>query len=179
MTLINKQCLFSLKNIIILLVSFICLPSQANTNKAKSVQDTYVQVVNKIITSNDCFSDEIALIKPRLLDGGEPNDQTFNTRFNPDIFVDFYADNGVVNGATITALPVPNKPEETLRFICIAAAVQSTIDSTRSINEFKRIDQDKFLLTQSEKSVSYKSKYFEHAFSIDSTGMIVQIGNGD
>ncbi len=160
----------------VLLTTF-CLPSQAGTNKAKSVQDAYTQVVNKIITSDDCFSDELSLIKPRLLDGDEPNDQTFNTRFNPDIFVDFYADNGVVNGATITASPVPKKPDESVRFMCIAAAVQSTIDNSRSFNEFKRIDQDKFLSLSSEKSVSYKSKYFEHAFSIGSNGMIVQIGN--
>lgn len=172
-----RKTLFT--SIFVFLLVAICPSSQASTNKAKSVQDAYAQVVNKIISSDDCFSDEIALIKPRLLDGDDPNDQTFNTRFNPDIFVDFYADNGVVNGATITALPVPKKPEETLRFICIAAAVQSTIDNSRSINEFKRIDQDKFLLIPSDKPVSYKSKFFEHAFSIDSTGMIVQIGNGD
>lgn len=146
------------------------LPSLAIDNKVISVGNAYKEVVNKIIGNDDCFYDEILLIKPKLLDDGHDPElsDTYSTRFSTDIFADFYADNGVVNGGSITVTPPPKKPSDTLRFLCIAGAIQSTIDNTRNISEFKKIVQNKLLSMDSgqHEHENYTSKYLSHEFSV-------------
>lgn len=138
-------------------------------SKSLSAQDAYRSVVNKIISNDDCFSDDITLRKPNLLDDNEQENQTYSTRFSNDIFVDFYADHDVVNGAAITSTPPPKGINNISRFICIAAAIQSTIDSSKSISEFKKINYKKLSSLPSDNRNQYQSNEFEHEYYADSS----------
>jgi len=165
----------------IFLYASIMVSSQALADKSskKIFQDAYASTISQIISNADCFSEDLELIKPTLLDDDGTGIETYQTRLNTDIFVDYNISKGGVTGATITTLPLPKKPEDELRFICISAAVQSTIDKSNNLKQFESINAKKLSSLDPNGRNKFESKNYEHDYYSDSEKRIIQIDKND
>lgn len=162
--------------------ALITLSNQALADKTpkKIFQDAYISTISKIISNDDCFSEDLALVKPTSLDDDGTGIKTYQTRLNTDIFVDYYLSKGELTGASITVSPTPKNPKDVLRFICISAAVQSTVDKTNNLKQFESINARKLSALDSNGRNEFESKTHEHYYSsAPDTQTIIQVDKND